>query len=384
MKTGIITFHSAHNYGAMLQAYALQEVVRALGADVEVIDYRMPEIDEPYQLFSPGLYLKNLRDPVALGRLLLSHSLFWRARLKKYRRFEAFMNTNLRLSVPRCTNYSQLMQYPQKYDVYICGSDQIWNPRIAGSLNPAYFLDFVGFNQGRKVSYAPSIGIDRLSLTEQRRLQTFLRDFDRISVRESTAAKYVHALTGLQCETVLDPTLLIEREKWAAIAAPPKRRGKYLLAYQMQENDEFDRVVNLISRHTGLPVVHFWKRKRFQRELFRASDAGPAEFLGLFQHASYVVTNSFHGTAFALVFRKPLLSVPHTDSGSRMVDLMQKFQFGQFIVYRADELENGVPETDYSGFDQQLSQEIRHSVDYLKEALSPPAVARRNQKKGCT
>ena len=214
-KIGILTFHCAHNYGAVLQCYALQETLKKMGHDVEVIDYRPQYLLSPYAVFNINRIKSN--NPLKIIKRSIRETILLGVRLKRYYTFYQFIKNKLSLS-SRITKYN----IPESYDVYIMGSDQIWNPKITEGFDPVYFGNF-NFQKGSKkyISYAASMEANELNNQAKNTYKKFLKNFDSISVRENQLAELLQPLSEKNIETVLDPTLLADNQIWDNIAQKP-------------------------------------------------------------------------------------------------------------------------------------------------------------------
>lgn len=299
MKIGIITFHRAVNYGAVLQAYALQEVVAGLGAQPEIIDYRNEKIEKIYSPFSMGG-----NKIKALAWMLLCGGIK-RRRKKKFRRF---VEKYLHMSQTVYYDNESLRQSQQIYDAFITGSDQVWNTECA-DFDPAFFLTFVQ-DERKKNSYAASFGFSEIPQGFEEEYRHRLSGFCNISVRESSGRDILKNLTGRDVSVALDPTLLLSRENWAAVARDIPQKG-YILLYTLLRSDEAVAYARRLSKEKGLPVVFLNERWFGNRDFTHITCASPEEFLGYFKHADYVVTNSFHGTVFSIIFNRPFVSDIH-------------------------------------------------------------------------
>ena len=296
MTTGLITFFRHHHYGAQLQAYAAMRAMTELGHPCEIIDYR-PDYDAGLNdLFRRGGVRAQLSN---------AHTaLHYQDLKRRAERFDAFVADEMVLTPTRYTSYEQLCQNPPERDVYVAGSDQIWNPAIypGGTFDPAYLLSFV--KEGRRISYAPSMGSRPFTRSEADRLRTALEPFSALSAREGAGRDAVRAATGRTPTLVVDPTLLLTAEQWAGLAAPPQVEGPYLLCYYISDHAVLDPLAQAIAKRTGWPVIQLGQRRRLPYASKVVLDAGPREFLSLFRHAAFVCTNSFHGTVFSLHFGK--------------------------------------------------------------------------------
>lgn len=312
MKINTITLHGAHNFGAMLQAFALKDYLSQQGHEVSIIDFLHPSVTEHNR------HVKFSTNPKTLVRsaMALPAFFFWKRRFQK---FEAFKNETMNLT-RRYTSIAEVQNDPPQADAYICGSDQIWNPER--NFNPLYMLDF-GDSVVKRISYAASLGVDSASEEKLKELGEYLDRFDAISVRETSGAQLV-AKAGKKAEVVVDPSLLLDQDQWKKIAVPYTGTGKYILTYCLEESEEFNAVLKKVADETGLPVVRVGGavKNRITPVNHFIRDAGPYEFLGLLLNAEYIVTNSFHGTAFALNLGKPLVGIRHSCRNARMTTLL--------------------------------------------------------------
>lgn len=296
MKTGLVTFYHIHHYGAALQAAATQRAVESLGDSCEIIDYY---VNQNNDLF---------RVPTGLGSAAAdAHTaLHYKSLKTRYDRFEDFSRRHLHISPHRYESFAELQGAALPYDLILSGSDQIWNPTIFpdGRFDPVFFG---AFSQRRKIAYAPSFGVPRIPPEMEAELRGYLEQFSHLSVREGRGALIVRELSGRDAPVVLDPTLLPSREDWASMASSHACTGRgYILCYCISAPGPLEPYIRRLAEETGLPVVQLCGVRRKVHPRARCVlDAGPAEFLGLFRDASFVCTNSFHGTVFSVQFQKP-------------------------------------------------------------------------------
>ena len=225
MKIGILTFHRASNYGAVLQAYALTEVLRDSGADAEIIDYYCPEVEMCHH---PKNLFKRQSFPAAC--------IHYYGKQKKYQNFEGFRQKHLHLS----QHYSKetIAECSQKYDLFISGSDQVWSKKYSG-MDTTYLLDFEK-NAGKKYSYAASFGFTEFPEGTKETYSKLLKEFQAISVREQSAADLLKTQCHLEAFTSLDPTLILGASKWQKLAKAPEQDKKYILIYRVQTSGASD------------------------------------------------------------------------------------------------------------------------------------------------
>ena len=372
MRTGLITFHFAHHYGAQLQALATMKAIQGLGHECQIIDYRLPHTTRTNQIFKKS---RAVRDMASDAHTALHYAAFQR----RFQRFEDFVAQEMELSPQRYTSFAQLREGPPAYDVYVSGSDQIWNPYIFQDkqFDPAFLLDFV--KEGRRIAYAPSLGVPQLPEDKAAELKRFLEPFSALSVREKRGQVLVREAAGRQAKVVLDPTLLLNGDDWGKLAAPPQHQGPYILCYFVSDPGEAAPYALALSKRTGWPIVQLaGARRKIEGAREIVFDAGPREFLGLFQHAAAVVTNSFHGAAFSLQFRKDFFTSMspkerREPTFSRIYSLLSRLGCADRIIG----LDTTAPidaKMDYDQVYERLEAAPADSLAYLKAAVEGTAL----------
>lgn len=352
MKVGVITFHSANNYGATLQTWALQKVLKDYGLDAGVINYHPNIID---RLYDPMMCKQGIRRKIKKLRI----SMFNRQGLIRYNKFQNFLNNNFNL-IGDFKTYDELQKAKLNLDAYIVGSDQVWNPSHTGGFDPAYFLDFA--EEGKKrISYAASIGKDFIHTTYKKDFRKSLENFTAISVREKSILAPVKELTTKPVQVVLDPTMLLRKEDYEEIKVKSDVKEPYILVYMIEKNDQVMAFANKISVALGLPIIRRRSAKGKLNELppFYTADAG--EFLGLIESAEYVITNSFHGTVFSILYGKPFVSMLHSDTGSRTEDLLNMLNLQSHILNNKNEF------NDFKMFQIENPVQLRKKIDKLQK-----------------
>ncbi len=336
-KIGIVTIHNSPNYGACLQAFALYEYIRQCGADCEIIDVHRPVhkdyvYERKYKSYrnNPFTLRKKARKVVAhlLGRSPTSEFFSPVARL----RFEDF---NRQIKYSQVYNkLSALEKDPPLYDVYISGSDQLWNPAQPYCLKP-YFLTFAP--QGSvKISYATSIGLTELSLKEKLDFKKYLETYSAISVRETQAKELLDSfMEGKDVVRVADPTFLLDVDYWKDIAVCPGVSGKYMAVFLLQRNESLVNYALQLSKESGMKLVLLKNRGVARDGVLVDNDLGPKEFLGYLAGASMVLTDSFHCTVFSLLMGAENFYTyisPTSKRGSRIVDLLHTFSLENHLL----------------------------------------------------
>lgn len=364
MKVGVITFHSAHNYGASLQTWALQKALKKMGQDPCVINYHPEVIDHLYRVPKLKTWAKRmecLKSPQVREKR--------NKRKIKYKKYTAFLKENLSL-VGDFKTYEKLKKAQFGLNAVITGSDQVWNAEHSGGFDPAYTLNFVPAGM-KKIAYAASIGSEKFPEEYKKDYLDALSSFDAISVREATAANAVKEGYSGKVEVVLDPTLLLEREEYEEIKIPTERKERYILVYMMETNKEVIILANRLSKMLGLPIIQRRIDPVFVNELESFYTDTPGEFLGEIEGAEYVITNSFHGTVFSLIYEKPFITFTHSTTGSRMEDLLKSLQMEDHLFYKSGDF-TSLEEfqiRDKEALRTRIGEYRKSSLEFLKKAL---------------
>lgn len=371
MKIGIVTFHRAINYGAVLQAYALEKFIKngLCCKNVEIIDYQKQAQKEAYKLFRPNNSLLSIVQN--LYTLLNINSLN-----AKYRKYRSFVEKYIDLSSNSYddTNTELLSKDSTRYSYLISGSDQIWNVRMS-DFDESYFLAFN--NNAKKIAYAPSLG--RLDFTplEEEYFIRYLKTYNILSVREYQSREYLKKFYSKEIPVVIDPVFLISAQKWDEIAIKPNISGKYILFYSLGNVAGIRKFVKKLSRVTGIKVVTILKSLRDVFSGFETRfDAGPQDFLGLISNAEYVVTDSFHAVSFSLVYHRkfwafsPSESAGERGSWTRIPNLLNIAGLENRIL-NADNCDsvNIYESIDFKKVDSNLVPQIEKSKLFLRKSL---------------
>lgn len=363
MEIGILTFHSAHNYGAMLQAFALQQYIKnCLSMNVKIIDFRTLDSINSYSIFKKPKQLRGY----ARETLKILHYLDLK---KKHSSFERFLADYICLT-QRYSTYKELYEQPPILDFYITGSDQVFNPN--GKEINAYYLNF-GKTSTKKIAYAPSFGHKNIPSDKNALIKDLLNKFDHLSARETSGCSIIKELIGKEVPNVVDPVFLLTREQYHSISKPFKLRcKKYILVYALIGFKKQVSIALRIKEITGLPIVLIKSEVIFPikgiSKIVRA--AGPREFLWLFENASYIVTDSFHGTAFSLVFRKNFFTtIAFPEKAERIFSLLRQTELTMRIVENPkDILEESLP-VNYDSTNEKLEEKIQFSKEFLINSI---------------
>lgn len=320
MKIGILTFHFACNYGAVLQCLALQEYLSACGHDVHVIDYRPYAVAKGYRWLNLRNFLSY--DPARMVRKTMAELKVIADRRLRYAAFDQFVTKNLNLSAG-IRNVKDVEKLALDYDMIVIGSDQVWNTKITGGIDRIYWGDFKHGENTSLVSYAASMEDASESETCET-IRKVLPSFKAVSVREeSLKARLNEIIPSLPVDVCVDPTLLRQSESWEDMIQSPVTDEEYLLFYQVRKSQEAYDAARKIAEDRKLKLFCLSAELQFVNSPEVAA-ASPSDFLSLFRNASFVVTTSFHGTIFSILNEKEFLSFGVDDGrNSRQSDLLK-------------------------------------------------------------
>ena len=297
VKVAIITFHGAHNYGAVLQAYALQQYILSLDIECKIINYRSKSQRDFNSLYPKRNGIKS----VIKNLLMLKYD---KERRRREYKFEDFINNSLCLTDDLYEKEDTLYELNQEIDVFIARSDQVWNTTKTADVSTAYFLNFVDDNK-KKIAYAVSIGNAHTSQLLD--FCPYIRRFNSVSCRELSAVKIIEGLLNKEVSIALDPTLLVSGKIFKKLIGKSQFKN-YILYYSLDGyNKRFNNVeeLKILSKRLNKQVVILtpeWPKK--ERSFINVIDAGPIDFLTLISNADLICTNSFHGTALSISLRK--------------------------------------------------------------------------------
>lgn len=359
MKIGILTFHRAVNYGALLQAYALYEFLKALGHDAYMIDYRPVYITDryrPYELIMPS---GDLSLPLKLKYVLRSFMAV-PSRFRRNLYFGQFVKRNF--------NLSSLYKHC-RFDMVVVGSDQIWNPDKTDGIDPVYFG--LETDPAYTVAYAASCGSsDSIQAADIEEIFfNYLSNVRRISVREKSLADYIWKRTGRRVEVVADPVLLAGAEVFRKIAVRHKHPRQYLLLFQISLEPEAIRCAGRMAESMDLDLVCMTSSSVSLKDRTVIDSASPEEFIGYIMDASYVVTSSYHGTVFSILFEKNFNMLSFDDKNSeRMVQLLALLGLERKMMYKYSDPD--MAPVDYIAVRRRADELVETSRRFLEDSMS--------------
>lgn len=362
MRIGVITYHCSNNYGAQLQAYATCHFLKSLGHEAEVINCNTIG-KGPIFIWSCG-NLKSFLGAVRNNLLSLV------SERKRHRLFDEFTREKIAHSEP-CYTRESLEEVCKKYDYIITGSDQVWHPMICEG-NTFFFLD-LPISDKKKIAYAPSFGVSAYTKEEVDKYMPFIARICHLSVREDSGKKMIKKYTGRDAEIVLDPTMLLTKSDWDEIALPAKYENYLFYFTILDEPAGTDDFVRRIAKEKGLKIVRIGSvRDIIKKSFINARANGPQEFLGLVRDADFVVTTSFHGTVFSILYEKQFLCILNdNDRNSRMETLLGNLGLNDRIIKDVNCKAKGYNDViDYKGVKTKLGHLHDHSVQFLQKSIS--------------
>ena len=366
-KIGILTFHWADNYGAMLQAFGLKTWLARRMYDPFIINY------SPFRLrgrewLVPYVPLKTAKSRLAFAIRRFGENIRtgngWFMQKRNMRKFRKNYLTTAHKMPSRLRSLSAI-----DADAVIVGSDQIWNPDITFGLLPAYFGAFEDTRIKKTIAYGASLGSNSLPEEYEAEFAGLLDSVDSISVREKGTVEYIKSHFHRKAVDVIDPVFLLNAGDWLAIETCPVQ-SDYIFYYEAEPNEDLRRAACKLAEEKGLKVIALaYRMSRPPLPFHTVYSAGPAQFLGYIHQAKYVLTNSFHAVAFSLIFRKPFLVYNHRLRGARIEDLLASLGMSERIAtqnYNPD-IDS---EIDWGELERRRLSKRKQSEDFLLDALA--------------
>ena len=365
MRIKTITCHDVYNSGASLQAYALMRYLEELGNEVEIIDYKPDYLNNHYKLgiianpkYEKNLMLKmiylTLKFP---GRVLA---------LRKKIKYDHFRDNYLKVTKKRYISNSELKNNPPEADIFICGSDQIWNSKFNNGKDPAFYLDFAP--QGKiKASYAASFATDRIEESVRDITKERINKLDYIGVREISALNILEDLgidNGIQ---VMDPVFLLSKETWLNMAYEVDKKQKYIFVYDFDGNELIKEIALKVAKKKSLKIYTVFKSDYSDKVI---KGMGPIDFISYIKNAEFVISNSFHGTAFSIIFEKQFIVVNRKEEiNTRMRDLLTILKIENRLInenYNFDLINKNI---DYTVVNRAIKLKVKSSKEYLENII---------------
>ncbi|MCM1295736.1 MAG: polysaccharide pyruvyl transferase family protein [Muribaculaceae bacterium] len=365
MKICTITCHDVYNYGASLQAFALQHYLEMQGHNVSIIDYK-PEYQPRYG-FSTKIsrdsvyYIKYQKYPILRVIKGIKEFLLAMPTRGRINAFNEFNKKYFHLT-KRYSSFKELAEFPPQADVYIAGSDQIWNTKLSNGSDPAFYMKF-GASHIRRISYAASFAYSEIFYGNDELVKSLLTNIDAISVRELTGVSLLGKL-GYEGTHVFDPVFLLDIDQWKKtlnLESCFKRiNGDYILVYDLRATYEIKKKAIELKSKYGHKIVAVTNKKKVSYADINVCDAGPVDFVKLIYNAQYILADSFHATAFSVIFHKQFWSYFHGGNDARIADMLGLIGLPERLNAMCD-----IPVPNWNIIQTKLDYYINESKKYL-------------------
>jgi hypothetical protein len=379
LKIGILTFHRAHNYGAVLQAYALLCALKNMGHEPEIIDYWPKYRDGHYDIFNLAYELKRLPKAISSSYVTgtIQRTLSLPYKLVNHSKFSGFIKNFLNVSGSPLRHGTDI---PDKYDTVIVGSDQIWRYNFKGrtGFDEVYFAKYPDSKRVTKLSYAASMGDRDPDAEGVEAMSGLLKNLDFVGVREEALLQLVKPYAAKPPVMVLDPVFLLQKSVWEKLIKPNPVKKKYLLFYQLLANQEAFAMAKSIAEQKQLQMIEIRGTEGINNAFGskpRKHMAGPLDFISLIYHADYIVSTSYHGVAFSVLFQKQFCALGFTNKGYRVKSLLHSLGIKQALI---QEQEGEFPSIDYSTVIPVLEEMRNSSLSFLKKGIRKHEFHHRN------
>jgi hypothetical protein len=367
LKISVITLHNIKNYGSALQAYATQKKLEQIGVQVELVDYWRKDVLDKNLLkeciissdwnknFFSRLIYKLIKYPSVHKRIQI---------------FNDFLKLYINLTPVKYISSDELVKNPPIADIYCTGSDQVWNSYWNRGIEEPYFLNYIP--KGKKCfAYAASFGKERLTQKEQNIIKPLLQKYSAISMREASGVRILKEM-GLSSVQILDPTLVLESSEWKKLMAGRTIRRRYLLIYQLNKNYEFDHYAQQLARNTGLKLIRLsYDYHHILKTGHLVCCPTVEKWLSLFYYADYILTDSFHGTAFSINFNKQFSVFYPPKFCGRLKSILELTGLENRVVTDINNFSQYNKKIDYKPVNKILAYERQKADSFLRSVLFP-------------
>lgn len=366
-KVGIITLHRIVNYGSVLQAYATQKVLQKLGYEAEFIDYypermhmlgMLKRIKNKKEKFKKNVFLRNM------ARLIILPSYF-----KRFYTFHTFIKKHLRLTEKVYHTEEKIEANLPKADIYCTGSDQVWNTGWNEKIDSPFFLKFVP-KEKKCIAYAASFGKAKLEEWEKEETKELLQKYSYIAMREKSGVKILENLGIKNATHVLDPTLLLNKKEWEELISKKYENKKYIFMYNINHNKKLDEYARKLSKIKKMPIIIVsYNYHDVLKTGHLKCNPRVEDFLSLIANAEYVLTDSFHCTAYSINFNKNLLVAYPEKFSTRLASIVELTGITNRVIDNYEDLSICDRKIDFKYANNILEEERKKSITYLKQAL---------------
>lgn len=379
MRIKTITCHNVYNYGASLQAYALMKYLQNRKHDVEIIDYRPDYLCTRYSFWhvDKTAKFKGLCDRNKIFHLLYAlknyyNKLIMIGRKKPFDRFRKYF---LKVTDRKYKTNEELKEHLPSADVFIVGSDQVWNSDMKNGRDPAFYLDFVP-DEITRVAYAASFGTGSIEKGYETFVRNMVRRLDYTSVREKTGLKILKSIGINEGVCVVDPIFLLGKQEWEALVEK-EHKEKYLLVYDFVYDSALEETAKAIAEARGWKIYSINDYRNVPYADKNISNAGPKQFLELIHSAQMIISNSLHGTAFSILFEKEFYAfrLKNFHTSPRIIDMLSTLGIPERCITTKESI-LGEEKIDYVRVKKLLNKNISYSYEYLRRVLNNEKQAR--------
>ena len=366
-KVSLITLQNVPNYGSVLQCYATEQIIESMGYDVETINY-LPE-----RMTKRGM-LKNIKyKSKKLEKSLLLRTaariIIFPSYIKRFRIFRKFREEYLNMTKKVYKNYGDILSDIPKADIYCTGSDQVWNSEWNDEIDKSLFLGYAPDNK-RKIAYAASFGKKELDPKEIDETKKLLERYDRISLRESSGVDIVNSLGIKNSVNVVDPTLLLNGDEWREISSNKYKKKEYILVYNLNRNKKIDNYAKNLSAKTGLKIIYLsYQLHDFYKKGKMVCNPKVENFISLIDNAKYVITDSFHATAFSINLNTQFIIVYPGKFSTRLQSLLKILDLENRVASSENDLKVSNEKIDYEIINNKMNKMREKSLNWLKDSL---------------
>ena len=376
MKVGIVTFFQDHNVGTCLQAYALQETLTTLGHNVDIINYVHDEIQSTSKKYEKIKHIFGIAMTYG-NRKILYYKKFKESDRLTYKSFKKFQKNRYNLSGNQIDEYKKLVDMSMEYDAFVCGSDMIWAPKLNIDYR-VYFLRFCA--RQKRVAYAPSFGTDEIDNIYKEKIKNYITDIPYLSCREINGVKLIKNKFGKDAQFVLDPTQLIPKEKWITkFNLSSRKDDKYVLCYLFPSdyNSWYNKIIKQAEGlyEANVRYIPIGRNQHYEDIMFGVQGYGPEEFLNLIMGAEFVITNSYHGFMFSLIFEKPFCILRRNKNlfwsqyEDRFDSILELINYKRAILDLNDNLPEELMNPNYYAINLELEKLRKSSLEFLNRSL---------------
>lgn len=365
MKINTITCHNVYNVGASLQTYAFLTYLESLDHQVEIIDYQPWYLADRHKLsYVPN---EKYRKNFIIKMMYILYKMPERLKyLPTKKIFDTFHKQNYKLTKKQYRTINDLEQNPPIADLYFAGSDQIWNTLFENGKDSAFYLNFVKDDKAVKASYAASFATESVIDEYKERVSKWINNLDFVAVREKSGIDILNNLGIYNGVTVVDPVFLLDKKFWLDKCHDYKTNKRYLLVYDFEHNVFVEETARLIAKKYNLEIWSIFDMESADRKLKKV---GPLEFLTYIRNADFILSNSFHATAFSLIFNKEFCVINRNENiNTRMRDMLETYNIPERLITSINDIDN-MKEIDYKNINNIMCQNIELSKKYIDDVI---------------